>query len=99
MAAMRTNETSNVFDLRNAIIPFSLLDIRRRFRGMRLGDSLVVLWSDPSAAEDMLRVLPAACFEIVCKTEIAEPPGGFRMELTKTRMEPAPTLGGILCHK
>jgi len=89
----------DTFDFRNAIVPFSLLDLRQHFKEMRPGDSLEVLWSDPSAADDLLRVLPAACIEIVSKGEIPEPSGGFRMELIKTRMEPTPTLGGILCHR
>jgi TusA-related sulfurtransferase len=77
------------FDFRNAIVPFSLLDLRQHFREMRPGDSLEVLWSEPSAADDLLRVLPAACLEILSTGEIPEPSGGgIRMELTKTRMEP-----------
>jgi TusA-related sulfurtransferase len=89
----------DTFDFRNTIVPFSLLDLRQRFKEMRPGDALEVLWSDPSAGEDLLRVLPAACLEIVSQGAIPEPSGGFRMELIKTRMEPTPTLGGILCHK
>jgi len=89
----------DTFDFRNAIVPFSLLDLRQHFKEMRPGDSLEVLWSDPSAADDLLRVLPVACLEIVSTGEIPEPSGGFRVELIKTRMEPSPTLGGILCHR
>lgn len=95
---MSSDEPIDVFDLRDAIVPFSLLDIRHHFKEMRPGDSLVILWSDPAAADDLLRVLPAACLEIVSKDEVPEPSGGFRMELIKTRMESTPTLGGILCH-
>jgi TusA-related sulfurtransferase len=80
-----------LFDLRNALIPFSLLDIRQCVKEMRPGDKLVVLWSDPAAAEDLLRVLPAACVEIVSTGEIPDPSGGFRVELIKTRMAPTPT--------
>jgi TusA-related sulfurtransferase len=79
----------DTFDFRNTIVPFSLLDLRRHFKEMRPGDSLEVLWSDPSAADDLLRVLPAACLEIVSTDEILElSGGGIRMELIKTRMEP-----------
>jgi TusA-related sulfurtransferase len=89
----------DAFDLRYAILPFSLLDIRHRFKEMRPGDCLVVLWNDATAVEDLMRVLPAACLEVVSKGEIPEPSGGFRLELRKTRMEPTPTLGWTLCHK
>jgi TusA-related sulfurtransferase len=99
LIGMSKDEPINVFDLRDAIIPFSLLDIRHRFKEMRPGDSLVVLWSDPAAADDLMRVLPAPCLEIVSKGEISGSSKGFRMELVKTRMEPTPNLGGILCHK
>jgi TusA-related sulfurtransferase len=89
----------DIFDLRNAIIPFSLLEIRQRFKKMRPGDSLEVLWSDASAADDLMRVLPAACLEIASQGEIPGSPGGFRMELVKTRMEPTPKIGGLSCRK
>jgi TusA-related sulfurtransferase len=89
----------DVFDLRNTIVSFSLLDIRQRFKQMRPGESLVVLWSDPDAADDLMRVLPEACLEIVSKSKIPGSSEGFRMQLIKTRMEPTPNLGGILCHK
>jgi TusA-related sulfurtransferase len=78
----------DTFDFRNTIVPFSLLDLRQHFKEMRPGDSLEVLWSDPSAADDLLRVLPAACLKIVSTGEIPEPSGGVRIELIKIRMEP-----------
>jgi TusA-related sulfurtransferase len=86
MASMNRDEPIDVYDLRNAIVPFSLLDIRHRFKKMQPGDSLVVLWSDSAAADDLLRVLPASSFEIVSKGEISGQSAGFRMELVKTRM-------------
>jgi TusA-related sulfurtransferase len=89
----------DLFDLRNGIVPFSLLDIRQRFKEMQPGDSLMVLWDDATAVDDLMRVLPAACIEIVSKGEIPEASGGFRMQLIKTRMEPKPTIGGIACHR
>jgi TusA-related sulfurtransferase len=71
------------FDLRNALVPFSLLDIRHRFKEMRSGESMVVLWGDAGAADDLLRILPAASFDIVSQAEIPGSPSEFRMELTK----------------
>jgi TusA-related sulfurtransferase len=79
----------HTFDFRNTIVPFSLLDLRQHFKEMRPGDSLEVLWSDSTAADDLLRVLPAACIEIVSTGEVLDPSGGgIRMELIKTRMDP-----------
>jgi TusA-related sulfurtransferase len=99
MASMNRDEPIDVFDLRNAIVPFSLLDIRHRFKKMQPGDSLVVLWSDSAAADDLLRVLPASSFEIVSKGEIPGQSAGFRMELVKTRMGPISLPGTFLFHK
>ena len=79
----------HTFDFRNTIVPFSLLDLRQHFKEMRPGDSLEVLWSDPSSVDDLLRVLPAGCVEIASKGEVLDPSGvGIRVELIKTRMEP-----------
>jgi TusA-related sulfurtransferase len=85
MGSWSQYEPMELFDFRNALIPFSLLDIRQRFKEMRPGDTFVVLWSDPSAADDLLRVLPAGCLEIVSKSVIFDPSGGLRMELIKTK--------------
>jgi TusA-related sulfurtransferase len=85
MGSRSQYDPMELFDLRNALIPFSLLDIRQRFKEMRPGDALVVLWSDPKAADDLIRVLPAACVEIVSTGEIPDPSGGVRVELIKTR--------------
>jgi TusA-related sulfurtransferase len=89
-AASRSRaERMHTFDFRNTIVPFSLLDLRQHFKEMRPGDSLEVLWSDSTAADDLLRVLPAACIEIVSTGEVLDPSGGgIRMELIKTRMDP-----------
>ena len=74
----------DTFDFRNAIVPFSLLDLRQRFREMQPGDSLEVLWSDPAPIEDLMAVLPAACVEIGSTCEVDEPSGEFRMHLIKS---------------
>jgi TusA-related sulfurtransferase len=71
------------FDLRNALVPFSLLDLRHRFKEMRSGESMVVLWGDADAADDLLRILPSKSFDIISQAEIPGSPSGFRMELIK----------------
>ena len=71
------------FDLRSTLVPFSLLEIRQRFKEMQSGDSMVVLWGDVGAADDLLRILPASSFDIVSQDEIPGEPRGLRMELTK----------------
>jgi TusA-related sulfurtransferase len=85
MGSWSQYEPMELFDFRNALIPFSLLAIRQRFKEMRPGETFVVLWSDPSAADDLLRVLPAACVEIVSTGEIPDSSRGVRIELIKTK--------------
>lgn len=71
------------FDLRNALVPFSLLDLRHRFKKMRSSECMVVLWGDAGAADDLLQILPASSFDIVSHAEIPGSPSGFRLGLTK----------------
>lgn len=71
------------FDLRYALVPFSLLDLRHRFKEMRSGESMAVLWNDAAVADDLLRILPESSFDIVSQAAIPGNPAGFRMELTK----------------
>jgi TusA-related sulfurtransferase len=71
------------FDLRNELVPFSLLDIRHRFKEMRSGESMVVLWGDSGSADDLLQILPAKSFDIVSNAKIPGSLSGFRLELTK----------------
>jgi hypothetical protein len=73
----------HTFDLRRTLVPFSLLEMRQRFKEMRSGDSMVVLWGDVDSADDLLRILPASSFDVVSQTEIPGNPAGLRMELTK----------------
>jgi hypothetical protein len=75
--------TMHTYDLRRTLVPFSLLEIRQRFKEMRPGDSMVVLWADVGAEDDLLRILPASSFDIVSQIEIPGDPKGMRVELTK----------------
>ena len=77
--------TMHTFDLRSTLVPFSLLEIRQCFKEMRPGDSMVVLWGDVGAADDLLRILPASSFDVVSQAEIPGNPAGLRMELTKKK--------------
>jgi hypothetical protein len=85
-----------IFDLRNAIVALGLLDIRRRFKAMRVGESMAVLWGEATVGEDLMRVLPEASFDVVSLGEIPGQPPGFRLELVKTRGEPEPLRGSAI---
>jgi len=73
----------HTFDLRNTIIPFSLLRIINLFKGMSPGDTIEVLWSDPSMPSDLLKVLPADTHTVIMLKEIQGDDPGFRMRLKK----------------
>ena len=77
----------HTFDLRNTIIPFSLLRIIHLFKGMNPGDTIEVLWSDPSMPSDLLKILPADDHEVIMMEEIKGDEHGFRMQLKKLNHE------------
>jgi len=77
----------HTFDLRNTIIPFSLLRIINLFKGMNPGDTIEVLWSDPDMPSDLLKVLPADTHEVILLEETKGNDPGFRMRLKKTKDE------------
>jgi TusA-related sulfurtransferase len=87
------------FDLRGSILPFSMLRISNYFKGMRTGEVFEVVWSDPGAPDDLLRVLPASAYEVLTIEEIQGNESQFRMRLRKKQAEPEPTEGGTLCQK
>ena len=74
----------HTFDLRNTIIPFSLLRIINLFKKMGPGETMEVLWCDPSMPSDLLKVLPGNDHEVVMLEEIKGDEPGFRMQLKKT---------------
>ena len=87
------------FDLRGSILPFSMLRISNHFKEMRAGEILEVVWSDPGATDDLLRVLPASAYEVLAIEEIKGDESQFRMRLRKKHTEAKSTKGGTLCQK
>ena len=87
------------FDLRGSILPFSMLQISNHFKKMRVGETLEVVWSDPGASDDLLRVLPVSAYEVMTIEEIQGSESQFLMRLRKKHAEPQPTKGGTLCQK
>lgn len=54
-----------VFDLREALIPFTLLNIINAFHKMALGDTMDIVAEDDSVTADIQRILPPAAYDIV----------------------------------
>ena len=46
------------FDLRDTIIPFSLLQIANHFQRMKPGDEIEVIGNDPGIESDIRKILP-----------------------------------------
>jgi TusA-related sulfurtransferase len=53
------------FDLSEAIIPFSLLQIVSQFKRMKTGETLEILEVDEDIIPDLMSVLPAFKFELI----------------------------------
>ena len=52
------------FDLRDALIPFSLLQITNAFRRMGPGEVMEILADDAEIKTDLQRILPLAAYDI-----------------------------------
>ena len=73
------------FDLRGAIIPFSLLAASNHFREMKPGESMEVIASDPEPIKDLKNILPEGRFSA---SEMQDSQGAskdFRVCVKKTR--------------
>jgi TusA-related sulfurtransferase len=75
------------FDLRQTLIPFSLLQIANAFRTMQPGDMMEIT-TDRNAAgadsiEDIMRILPPGAYDLVSKQNLAEEPPATRLRLRK----------------
>jgi len=53
------------FDLRDAIIPFSLLQITNCFHRMPAGETIEIIGNDPSIMDDLKRILSASECECI----------------------------------
>ena len=53
------------FDLRDTIIPFSLLQINNCFKRMKAGEILDILFCDKHIEDDLKRILPRHQYEII----------------------------------
>jgi TusA-related sulfurtransferase len=70
-------------DLRGTIIPFSLLKVCQVFKLMDTGETLEVIWSDPDTQEDLIKVLPAASYDLISLDETKDEQSVYRLTLLK----------------
>jgi len=78
------------FDIRNALIPFSLLKISNAFKGMKPGDVMEVITNDAGIAYDLQRLLPNAG-QITLTSQVMGPEGPvvrFNLKKTTSTLQP-----------
>ena len=87
------------FDLRETIIPFSLLQITNHFKRMKPGQVVEIIGSDASVAADLKSILSAREYEMVEIENLASDGPDFRMRLKKKSTSSLYTKGGAPCLK
>jgi TusA-related sulfurtransferase len=73
-----------IFDLREAIIPFSLLQITNCFHRMLPGETIQIVGHDASITEDLKRILPAATYEMKPCADRPQSGADFHILIKKT---------------
>jgi len=76
-----------VGDLRNAIVPFSLLKVIQALKMMGPGETLEVFWSDPDTPADLFKVLPDSAYDLISLEEIGDGEPSYRITLAKKQPE------------
>lgn len=71
-------------DLRETIIPFSLLQIAHQFKRMETGESLEILGIEEDIISDLKRVLPVETFELRKIETFNSDSPYFRLRLKRT---------------
>jgi TusA-related sulfurtransferase len=57
-------KTTEIFDLRESIVPFSLLQISNRFKTMNPGEYIEVIGSDEAITKDIKSILAKFEYEV-----------------------------------
>jgi len=88
------------FDLRDTIIPFSLLQIANHFHQMKAGDEIEVIGNDPGIESDIKRILPSSEYRVVAIEKQQDNSRNFRLRLKKEVSSHAQSKqGGASCLK
>ncbi len=82
-----------IFDLRKAIISFSLLHICNRFKRMQPGEVIEIITRDASIADDIARILPELTYETSLRKEPCGTGAVFYIQLKKSDSEGSPDSG------
>ena len=87
------------FDLRDTIIPFSLLQIANYFQHMKLGEEIEIYGNDAGIAQDLKNILPASAVTICPVDTSADERPRYRWRLKKITLYHPDTKGGASCPK
>jgi TusA-related sulfurtransferase len=55
----------NVFDMRNTIVPFALLNVSHAFSELKSGETMEILVGDLDTKKDLFKLLPASHYELI----------------------------------
>ncbi|MCG6908579.1 MAG: hypothetical protein LJE94_00480 [Deltaproteobacteria bacterium] len=70
-------------DLRNWIMPFSLLKGSNAFRSLKADETLELLWSDTQNLNDLLKIIPSDQCEIVSVRDLSPDNPGISVRMRK----------------
>lgn len=71
------------FDLRDTIIPFSLLQIAYHFQRMQPGEEIEIFGNDPGIESDIKKILPSSEYRVVAVDKQQHNSLNFRLRLKK----------------
>ena len=86
-----------IFDLRETIISFSMLQLTNYFKKMKPGDSIEILFSDESIPEDIKRLLPEKSCSFTRIEKMDPDSSDFRIKLKKIKALSPEPIGGSSC--
>jgi TusA-related sulfurtransferase len=78
--------TKHKLDIRGLLIPLSLLKVTQRFRALRPGETLEVLWREPKSPQELFKVLPRASYEVIEMEEQGKTNPYYRIQLQKKKL-------------
>lgn len=73
------------FDIRQSLLPFSLLQICNHFMRMKPGEVVEIICPERTIEQDIKRVLPKQSCEISLVASPAGDADGFRIRMCKTK--------------
>ena len=90
------------FDLREKLIPFSLLQITNVFRGMQPGEELEILGGscpvETAIFQDVMRILPPDDYDLISQEDIGGKEPVTRLRLRKKQTVKTQQQGGPSCQ-